>query len=845
MNSAGGFPSSGTLFRPAHFHDASCLLGTRRIVPTNKAVQQLTQVKGHSVLMSQTAPAKGRAVPELNLRKLRGSGYDMLKEKVCTALSGILGEGVDVHRCAAARALGAIGSPAIYDPLIKALLDEDSDVRTDAASALRKLSDSRSADALMNSLIGDPCSEVKLAAITALVGLRHQPVVPWLRRLAVGRDEEVAWDDEEFYGGAWDDWLDIQIAAIRGIADLGAEDGVTEIVTAFEDEMGQDISAHVIGALLRLGKPGGKALDELFSNGDTQLRRSIAAALRGINVGASVEALRKRCLADESAEVRLAALTSLIQADPNDERIEAFFDDNDAGIRKTVIELAGARYPTAVRRRLEDINPKVRRAAFAVVAESPEPFVDEGITDILRRSVSAKTGVPSEALVAWARVEPGGALPALAYALKLSGRPLGFRRGVVRALACIGAPAIEHLTLAAGDNERQIRLDALTALANEARTAGTWPNEAGEVLLATLAGELVLAPKKDSDVAEPEIAGNDEIAALDQTNVERPQSSNDQSDENKARAAVVVSADDEHQADEVELRATDIAGYVVGETDRGPVSTLQAILSGRDDMEPSAEASPEVELTDRDLEFMALSERRAIKKTKISLDASSIAPDQDVRRFAARLLGDIHQQAIVTPLIDALDHGDRELSHAALESLAEIGDGLTNLPQETVDAFETILAGGDTEARIFAIRALVFVNSPRINEILQELMADENAHIRLEVIRALDARDEIGTGIAKFLKDENTGVRIATAKAMAAHCGCDAVEPLIDFAFFADGTHRREAGQLLADLAPEQAASRFLEILADKSRAREWLVAIEALDEIAVHLDWEKELAAV
>ena len=45
--------------------------------------------------------------------------------------------------------------------------------------------------------------------------------------------------------------------------------------------------------------------------------------------------------------------------------------------------------------------------------------------------------------------------------------------------------------------------------------------------------------------------------------------------------------------------------------------------------------------------------------------------------------------------------------------------------------------------------------------------------------------------------------------------------------------YRREAAQLLRDVSPDQATRRFLDVLADESRRREWLVAIDALGELA------------
>ena len=51
----------------------------------------------------------------------------------------MLREGIDIHRCEAAQALGRIDRPAAARALVDALLDEDEDVRTDAADSLARL----------------------------------------------------------------------------------------------------------------------------------------------------------------------------------------------------------------------------------------------------------------------------------------------------------------------------------------------------------------------------------------------------------------------------------------------------------------------------------------------------------------------------------------------------------------------------------------------------------------------------------------------------------------------------------------------------------------------------------
>jgi len=179
-------------------------------------------------------------------------------DEVCRALSGILSDGVDVHRCLAARAFGRICAPASVQPLIAALLDEDEDVRTDAAEALSELADPRAGQQLFENLLGDPCAEVKLAAIETLAKLQDKRVIPWLRRMVSGRDEEIVWDEEEFYASGWDDWVDIQIMAVNALAELNASEAVPDIVAAMRDENAQDMTETAFKALVRMEHRGAR-----------------------------------------------------------------------------------------------------------------------------------------------------------------------------------------------------------------------------------------------------------------------------------------------------------------------------------------------------------------------------------------------------------------------------------------------------------------------------------------------------------------------------------------------------------------------------------------------------------
>ncbi len=249
-------------------------------------------------------------------------------DRAAAALCKVLGSDVDVHRCAAAQALGQMGHPASVDALIAALVDDDEDVRADAAGGLSRRPDPRAAKPLLDSLLGDPCIEVKLAAIEALGRLRDAAALPWLMRLVRGRDEEIVWDENEFHASGWDDWTDIQLKAIEALAEIGAPDAVGDIVAALQDEFGQNLIEVGFGALARLGEPGLSALAGFLEDDDDDRRRHAAAVLAKLNgavtgseITQDAEERSEEALSEEEFEAEAARLGDVQQ--PLHARLEA------------------------------------------------------------------------------------------------------------------------------------------------------------------------------------------------------------------------------------------------------------------------------------------------------------------------------------------------------------------------------------------------------------------------------------------------------------------------------------------------------------------------------------------
>ena len=697
----------------------------------------------------------------------------------CAALAQVLSSGMDVHRCLAAKALGRIGGPEAIPPLIAALLDEDPDVRTDAATALAALEDPSTIKPLLENLLGDPCGDVKLAALDGLVRLRSAEVAPWLHRLVQGRDPEIVWDEEAFAQEGWDDWTDMQLKAIEGLGVLGAREAVGEIVAALDDEEGQELDSVAFKSLARMGAEGLAALDRQLDHPNSRRRRRAATALADCSDPAAMAALG-RALQDTDTEVRLSAFAALAARDPADPRMAALLDDADLRVVSAVARRIAPVHPERLCTLLQHTVHEVRQATLEAIAESEAELSNAELSQIVRDCLVGPAPQASAA-AALLRLEGEGAAPDLIAALTDTNRPVEIRLGALRALRRAGdARAVSALIAAVGDDQRRLRIEALAALAALAKDNSAWPNPAGEALFAALNGSLVPAPEQEPDPVPSET----------------------------------------HVRTEPETP-----------TQPASTSTLQAILSA----EPGAAAradtpEPGVELTREDLERLAIA-RRTPKRRRLPV-SPDIEAHADVPTLAARMLGDLPQPAVATALADILSRDDEALRRAAADSLAVIATHLGCLPEPVVEALLAAVSGTDRDLRLASIKALAASDVARTADPLAKCLEDEDDFVRAEAIRTLaklgccDARTEAA------LADRDPGVRLAAAEAIAETRGPAATGVLVDFAFAFEGYHRRQAARLLRGLDAADASARLLSVLDDPERIRVWPVAIEALEEL-------------
>ncbi len=724
-------------------------------------------------------------------------GAGATAEDVCLAMAEILGEGVDVHRCLAAQALGRIGTPSGVEPLTEALLDEDSDVRTDAAEALCKLADSRAGVQLLENLLGDPCTEVKLAAIDTLAKLNDKAVIPWLRRIVRGRDAEIAWDEDEFYDSGWDDWVDVQIRAVQALATLNAGESVPDIVEAMRDENAQDMTEAAFKALACMGKPGIDALAAFLNEESPRLRRRAAAVLAGSDDENASQPL-SRALADSAASVRMAAMGALASRKPEDDRLVTLFDDPDAAVRAEAVRLFGRLHPRLLPALLRDEDVTVQLAALAEIPEIPDD-------EILLEELRIKTDQEPPALAAVAAKALGAKGPQhasndIAALAANKGRPVEIRLGALQGLAESGGEvAVQCLIDAMEDDARPLRLEAMSALARIAGQNPVWPNPAGAALLSALSDE---SDPVDKDTPPAEA----------------------RSEEPSETGSETASEDDDG---------------------RFPTSTVAAIL----DHEPDATTDgvlqmpgEGIELTPVDMERLALA--RNIKGKKRMALTQNVKRHDDVRRFAARVLGDVRRPEVASALAAVLTDRDNEVCLAAADSLARIAEHLEPLPAEVGSALMAATRSAKPALKLLLIRALAAVDDEDAGDLLRALLRDEDSFSRTEAVHALCRRGQAGPEVEALLLDPNPTVRLSAAEAVAYAGGREAIDRILDFAFSFEGYHGVQAARLLHRLNAAEASGRLIDVLRDPGQKRTWSVAIEALAELNDSRQWPVASAA-
>ncbi len=401
-------------------------------------------------------------------------------------------------RCAAARALGLLGDEDAAPALVDALLDLDPDVRADAMAALVRCARPQDAPAIRRSLQGDPVGEVKTAAVRTLGRLEDGASTELLRALARDRCEsEVAWEE-----GSWDDWLDVQVAAITALGDMGAESAVDDLIRVRADESGQELDHVVFAALAKMPGRGVAALLDFLRDGDARVRERALAALSRAGRD-RLAPLRDRLVADPSPGVRRLAADCL---DAGDAALSALvLKDPEASVRAAAVGRVAPAAPDLARAALADPDPHVRATALEGLA----PHLSSADEPSLAAKLTAWLGGSDPRLAATCastlpRVMGAGAAGALRDTAADGEQLAEVRIAALKALGEIGTrEALAALSAAAADLVRQVRVAALAAAAAMTRGASEESRgQARDLLIEAMRGNLRSRPSGSADAID-------------------------------------------------------------------------------------------------------------------------------------------------------------------------------------------------------------------------------------------------------------------------------------------------------------------------------------------------------
>ncbi len=416
------------------------------------------------------------------------------EESTVDAIAPYLSHDNEVIRCAALRAYAALAPPAkARRDLLAQLLDQDPDIRADAIERLVSLAKPGDADALRASLEGDPVRESKLAAIEALGALRDKASIPLLRKLVHSRSEDsVAWEDD---GGDWDDWLDVQVAAVKAIGQMRVVDAIDDLLTARLDEFGQNMDDVIFDALCRMGPSGIEVLLHIIEKEDARAARRATRAL----VKSEPQSLAQhtdQLIGSADAEIRKIAIGIL----PTDDlrAIDLARKDPSPDVQCTALRHIAKAQPSEVETALHSPHEVVQAEAVGLLNRTISPELHEALVDNLfswlRHSGPRLATAAARALP---RFAPNRCEAPLVDAIANAEGHLETRVAAVAALASKSPPvATEQLRSMLGIQARQIRTAAFAEIARRARNGD---KAAIDTVVAAIRGELVFAPQDFAD----------------------------------------------------------------------------------------------------------------------------------------------------------------------------------------------------------------------------------------------------------------------------------------------------------------------------------------------------------
>ena len=637
-------------------------------------------------------------------------------------IARLLHQDNELIRSAALRAYAVLASDEdARSALIAALTDQDPDIRSDAMESLVMLVRPEDAPALMASLKGDPVREVKLAAIQALSNIGDRDSIGLLRQLVLSKSEDsVVWEDE---GGDWDDWLDVQIAAITALGRMGATEAIGDILVARADEFAQNLDAAAFEAFCKMGSDGiGVLLGILWNEKGSDFRYAAAAI-----ASASIEALSphiETLLGSGDPDNRIIALNAL---PPDDARVgQLALSDPSSSVREKALRHAGRANVKLIEEALSDPSETVQAQALQLLDGRISPHLHEALVENLLLWLRHAGGnLVTAAASALPRFAPNRSKEPLLELIANIDRPLEARIEAAKALAKIEPPvSSESYADALTNPARQVRVAALKQLSRHAEMGDRL---AVDAIVSAMSGTLV------------------QKSVPDELNIEDGQHD---------------VATPKGEGGPPQIRITREGDIVEGEA-ANQESTLQRIISARNPVIGEIQ-NTEVEDTP---------EERPAKRLKRQPVEGPADITHSIEIDSIRICGTLADEKIKEVVMSRVRDDRDEIRQAAWSAIAKWTQEEICLGG-ALDAARSAMTDAIPAVRQAAFSVLGRADIP--TECLKQALEDEDGPVRAEAVAHLSARAALDfitdpalpvrrVAIAQVVADNNFGlIKVAT-----------------------------------------------------------------------------------
>ncbi|MCF6344029.1 MAG: HEAT repeat domain-containing protein [Devosiaceae bacterium] len=698
--------------------------------------------------------------------------------KLSESLKKILSENNEVEQCLAVQALGGLEGKGNLAILIEHLRNPDEDVRCDVGKALCLIKDESLIAPLLENLIQDPIGEAKVIYIAALEVQGAIQCADILCVLAEGRgiEENIAWEE---YGTGWDDWLDVQIAAIKTLGvfaeQIDRKKAIKAILAGLNDPEGQDLWAIATRALVKFGDEGGDALIDLMRQASALKRKSIAIAL-GEGQSEQSVSLLSAAMQDPDINVRKAAIKS--GAKRNLKEIYMLgIEDGSADVRAKTLSEFNDLDDGVLEKALDDLQEKVQISACEAIINDkkirPKLKLVKKAQQLLRKN-SPK--LLSALIGAMAVAKPKGASDFIEDIVNHSATDFAVRLACLRALGNLNSSkSVSLLSSACADENQETRLAAIGSLGKIATGKGANAEKSIEIISSAILGNLVSTPK-DWQPKE------DNIVDFDKHKGAKQDADEDARKIRLDREGNIIEAPLEPINSDIEIEEKEVLE---------PLSTLDAIMAANVEV-PACDNA--IKIDEADIEFLEMT-GSAPKKRKRRSPMAKIPAHIDVRRLAALVGGETGRGELLEALIKAAADSDKELCEASIEAIACLAKAGIDIS----DAQRVLLrhaTTGEASLSFRAIRALGYINSSIVSKVVVKLSNDENDLVRSEAIK-ISKNFDIELDLASLCKNGERKTRIAAAELVSELSSDKAIPALCAFAFIEDGVHKKLAAKLL------------------------------------------------